>query len=58
MEHTPLAEGVGLAQILGNNVQETPLHCGSFTLKAGATTTVDYPCTLFCLVLEGTYPAS
>ena len=53
MEHVPLGPGIGLAQILGNNSEETPLHCGSYRMEAGSETVTDYPCTIFCLVLEG-----
>ena len=57
-KHEPIAAGVGLAQILGNGVEDTPLHCGSYTMEAGSETIVDYPCSLFSLILEGKYHAS
>jgi len=55
MEHAPLAPGIGLAQILGNNSQEAPLHCGSYRMEPGTETVVDYPCTIFTLTLEGEF---
>ena len=56
MEHQAIGDGIGLAQILGNNSEEAPLHCGSFTMEPGKETTIDYPCTLFSLTLEGKRP--
>jgi hypothetical protein len=51
--HQAIAPGVGLAQILGNGSEDAPLHCGSYTMEAGSETTIDYPCSIFTLTLEG-----
>jgi len=56
MEHQAIEPGVGLAQILGNGLVDNPLHCGSYTMEPGSATTVDYPCTIFVLTLEGKCP--
>jgi hypothetical protein len=55
-EHQPIGDGIGLAQVLGNNSEEAPLHCGSFTIEPGKETTTDYSCTCFSLILEGMRP--
>jgi hypothetical protein len=55
MEHASLGPGIGLAQILGNNSQEAPLHCGSYRMEAGAEAVIDYPATLFNITLDGEF---
>jgi len=54
-EHAVIGAGVHLAQVLGNKSEEAPLHCGSYKMDPGSETTIDYPCTIFVLVLEGEF---